>query len=128
MPLLHENTSKRERDYRNLYTKETKRLIEERYKDDIESTRDILNSFGLLAAISEQLSMMYVALAVIVSSSLLVNVLALHVDRHEQLCSLLWWIPMQLAFRILLGITAYRCIARMLSGRAMKTTGSGLHS
>ncbi len=36
MPLLHENKSKREKDYRSLYTEETKRLIEERYKDDIE--------------------------------------------------------------------------------------------
>lgn len=36
MPLPHENISKREKDYRNLFTEETKRLIEERYKDDIE--------------------------------------------------------------------------------------------
>lgn len=36
IPLFHENKSKREKDYRSLYNEETKRLIEERYKDDIE--------------------------------------------------------------------------------------------
>lgn len=36
MHFFHENKSKRGKDYRDLYTEETKRLIEERYKDDIE--------------------------------------------------------------------------------------------
>lgn len=34
--LFHENKSSRQNDYRELYTEETKRLIAERYKDDIE--------------------------------------------------------------------------------------------
>jgi chondroitin 4-sulfotransferase 11 len=35
MPFFHENKSKREKDYRMRYTEETRRLVAERYKNDI---------------------------------------------------------------------------------------------
>ncbi len=36
IPFFHENKSKREKDYRMMYTEETRRLVAERYKNDIE--------------------------------------------------------------------------------------------
>lgn len=44
---------------------------------------------------------------------------ALRLDARERLRSLLWLLPMQCVLRVLLGITAYRCIARAWSGRPL---------
>lgn len=47
------------------------------------------------------------------------SAVALRLDRLERLRSLAWLLPMQLCLRVLLGMTAYRCIGRMLTGRRL---------
>lgn len=55
---------------------------------------------------------------VLTLSALAVATLALVHDRKERLLSILWFLPMHLLFWVLLSISAFKCIGRLLSGRS----------
>lgn len=61
----------------------------------------------------------YVFLALSMAASFAMAAVALRLDHRERLRDLIWLVPMQWIFRVLLGITAYRCIVRAVGGRPL---------
>lgn len=72
----------------------------------------------LLVALDHQL-LWYGLFGLMTLAAIGMSAVALHLDRFERLRSLIWLLPMQLCLRVLLGVTAYRCIGRMLTGKPL---------
>jgi cellulose synthase/poly-beta-1,6-N-acetylglucosamine synthase-like glycosyltransferase len=72
----------------------------------------------LLVALDHQL-LWYGLFGLMTLAAIGMSAVALRLDRLERLRSLAWLLPMQMCLRALLGMTAYRCIGRMLTGRRL---------
>jgi cellulose synthase/poly-beta-1,6-N-acetylglucosamine synthase-like glycosyltransferase/peptidoglycan/xylan/chitin deacetylase (PgdA/CDA1 family) len=71
----------------------------------------------MLRALDEHEAIFYALLGLTTMAAFAAAGVALHLDRREHLSRLLWLLPMQICFRVLLGMTAYRCILRAITGR-----------
>jgi len=52
-------------------------------------------------------------------AGLAMSAIALGLDGRERVRRVIWLLPLQVCFRVLLGITTYRCLARAACGRAL---------
>lgn len=74
---------------------------------------------ALFVALDRHQASLVTMAALLSLAGLAMAAIALRLDRRERLRRLLWLVPMQLCLRVLMGITAYRCIGRIATGRRL---------
>jgi cellulose synthase/poly-beta-1,6-N-acetylglucosamine synthase-like glycosyltransferase len=80
----------------------------------------LLPAFHQTLSLFNQHDLLLFAMPLAISASaVLMTAVALRLDVHDRLRRLVWLVPMQLIYRVLLGITAYRSIACALVGRTV---------